>query len=572
MAKVLVIEDEAAIRGNVIDILSAEGFEVFEAENGVIGLEMARAILPDIILCDVMMPELDGHEVVKALRQDVATTAIPVVFLTARASKADFRQGMVLGANDYLTKPFTALELLEAIDSQLARQIAIEEKHQLELREIEERITRSLSYDPITALPNQFLLREQFQQLLEATSQSSQSIAVLYIHLSQFEHLEATLAPDLYQQLQQALAERLKKWGTEGCAITRLRENQFLLMVQYLSNQEEIETAVQELLAHLEQPFDVESQRTYLPLCIGVSLYPEHGTQIDSLVKNAELAAQSLSRQGMNAYQFYSENLSTRSLEVFLLTNELRVAWEESYFQVYYQPQVQTQTGKIVGSEALIRCLHPEKGLLPPARFIPLAEAIGLIVPIGEWVARTACEQTKQWQGQIIQPLRIAVNLSPRQFNQTDLEQVILRLLAETVLDPTCLELEITESCVMEDLPRTIQVLKSLKDRGIKIALDDFGTGYASLSHLKQIPVDSVKIDRLFISNIQEDQKDQEIVKNIIQIAHRLGLKTIAEGVETQAEWECLRQYECDELQGYLFSRPISALEFGTLLKRGGCF
>lgn len=566
MTKVLVIEDEETIRANLLDVLEVEGFDALEASNGQVGLQMAKEHLPDIILCDVMMPVMDGFEVVKALREHPSTATIPFVFLTARAAKIDFRHGMVLGANDYLTKPFTVAELLEAITSQLAKQAAIAEKYQLELKQLEERFNQLLCYDNATGLPNQFLLREQFNQFLEAADADDHRLSVLCIFLHHFERFSTTLEPSLYHQLLKLLVARLQHNTGSNDSVARLKDNQFVVISSDKADAEEIAQFTQGVLNHLMQPFDLGEQRMYLSASVGISCYPQDGIHIEALVKNAEIAAHASSRKA-NVYQFYSSELSAKNLEQLILESDLRTAWEEANFQVYYQPQISVQTGQIIGAEALIRCFHPNQGLLSPARFIPIAEETGLIVPVGEWVAKTACQQTKAWQAQGYPNFRIAVNLSSRQFNQPNLEQMLTRLLEETGIAPECLELEITESCVMEDLKSAIFTLTALRDKGIHVALDDFGTGYSSLSYLKKIPLNTLKIDRSFIQNIQDDPQNSEIVKNIIQMAHGLSLRVIAEGIETEAELNFLCRNECDEVQGYLFSRPIPTQDFGSFLK-----
>lgn len=566
MTKILVIEDETAIRENIVDVLDNEGFEVAEASNGAVGLQLAKTLQPDLILCDVMMPELNGYDLVKALRQAPETATIPLIFLTAKTTKADFRQGMVQGANDYLTKPFTIAELLEAIDSQLAKQTAIAEKYDLERKQLEESLIQSLYVDRVTGLPNQLQLREQFNQLLSQHSEVQQPITIVCLALQQLERLISLLEGELYHQFLQQVVVRLQQ-GITAATIARLSENQFILFLTNQAAQTEIVPAIDHLLHELSQPFDVAEHRVYLSVCLGISLYPCHGTQIESLVRNAEIAAQAIPRQTLNTYQFYTEDLIARSREQLILENELRVAWENEHFQVYYQPQICTQSGCPIGVEALIRCLHPTQGLIPPAKFIPIAEETGLIVPIGEWVARQACQQAKTWQREGRSNMRVAVNLSPRQLSHPHLEQGILNLLEELDLPPQCLELEITESCVMDNLQQAIVTLRSLQNRGIRIALDDFGTGYSSLGYLKQIPLDTLKIDRTFIRNVHEDPQNREIVKNIIQMAHVLGLKALAEGVETQAEANYLREQGCDELQGYFFSRPVPTPELEVFLQ-----
>ena len=397
MKKILVIEDEEIIRENILKLLKAEGFDVTGAENGVQGLNAAVSNLPDVIICDVMMPELDGYGVLMALRSNPVTATLPFVFLTGKAERSEMRQGMELGADDYLTKPFTKAELVGAIASRLKKQEAVAEQYNT--------------------------LRSQSCALIQDAS-------------------------DKLVQIKTSLCDALQR--------------------------------------------------------------------------------------------------------------------EE--FQVYYQPQVNIQTGKIMSAEALIRWLHPEKGLISPAQFIPSAEATGFIVQLGEWVLQTACRQMQVWQNSGFSGLRVAVNLSARQFHQPDLSSRVAQILAEIGLEPSSLELELTESLMVEDAPSAIATLRQLKSLGVSISIDDFGTGYSSLSYLAQYPFDTLKIDRCFISNINQGCTNAAIVKAIIQMAHSLCLEVIAEGVETEAEKDFLGRYKCDTMQGYLFSPPLPAGDFEQLL------
>lgn len=397
MKKILVIEDEQVIRENILKLLKAEGFDVTGAENGLQGLSSAMSNFFDVILCDVMMPKLDGYGVLAALRSNPVSATVPFVFLTGKADRAQMRQGMELGADDYLTKPFTKAELVGAVVSRLKKQ--------------------------------------------------------------------------------QAVAE------------------------QYNSG-----------------------------------------------------------RAGNNKIT----NNSCNRLE-WLKTN-LWGALEREEFQVYYQPQVNLKTDQITGAEALLRWQHPEKGSISPAEFIPVAEETGFIVPLGEWVLQTACRQLKAWHNAGLSGLRMAVNLSPRQFHQPNLSSRVARILAEIGLPPNCLELELTESMMVQDANSASTTLKSLKDLGVFISIDDFGTGYSSLSYLTQYPFDTLKIDRCFVSNIAEGCRNAAIVKAIINMAHSLSLEVVAEGVETEAEKDFISSYECDTMQGYWFSPPVPAADFEKLL------
>lgn len=402
MKTILVIEDDYVIRENILKILKAEGFDVMGAENGMQGLSLAMSNLPDVILCDVLMPELNGYGVLMALRANPATATVPFVFLTGKADRAEIRQGMELGADDYLTKPFTKAELVGAIAIRLKKQEAFAE---------------------------------------------------------------------LYNTLQ-------------------IQSNEFI-----------IQQNADEKLAQLK-----------------TSLY--------SALKREE-------------------------------------------FLVYYQPQISMNTGKIVGAEALVRWKHHEKGLIPPTEFIPVAEKTGFIIPLGEWILQTACKQVQAWKNDGFSGLRVAVNLSPRQFHQPDLSSRVAQILEKIGLEPSSLELELTESLMVEDVSSAIATLTQLKNLGISLAIDDFGTGYSSLSYLTQYPFDALKIDRSFVRNITDDCKNAAIVKAIIEMAHSLRLEVIAEGVETETEKDFLWRSECDVMQGYFFSPPLSAADFEKLLIEG---
>jgi EAL domain-containing protein (putative c-di-GMP-specific phosphodiesterase class I)/FixJ family two-component response regulator len=397
MKKILVIEDEQVIRENILKLLKAEGFDVTGAANGLQGLSSAMSNVPDVILCDVMMPKLDGYGVLAALRSNPISATVPFVFLTGRADRSQMRQGMELGADDYLTKPFTKAELVGAVVSRLKKQQAVAEQ-----------------YNSVRADNSKFTKNT----------------------CNRLEWLKTNL------------------WG----------------------------------------------------------------------------------------------------------------ALEREEFQVYYQPQVNLKTGQITGAEALLRWQHPEKGQISPAEFIPIAEETGFIVPLGEWVLKTACRQLKAWHDAGLSGLRVAVNLSPRQFSQQNLSSRVAGILAEIGLPPSCLELELTESMMVDDAKSTCATLKSLKDLGVFISIDDFGTGYSSLSYLTQYPFDTLKIDRCFVSNIAEGCRNAAIVKAIINMAHSLSLEVIAEGVETEAEKDFISGYECDTMQGYWFSPPVPAADFEKLL------
>jgi diguanylate cyclase (GGDEF)-like protein len=574
MKKILVIEDEEFVRENILELLDVEGFEIAGAENGQIGIDLAKEMIPDLILCDVMMPGLDGYGVLMALRQDAITASIPFIFLTAKAAKTDFRQGMELGADDYLTKPFTRAELLGAISTRLKKQSAIEERYHTELQQTKEQVNYLIHHDSLTNLPNRLSLREQFKQVQAKDSSDEKLVAVLSLGLDRFHQVNDHLGHTVGDLLLKAVGDRITACVGSNAIVARLNTDQFAIILAF-DKQETCPTTQYKkqagniaytILKSLSQTFNLAGQELFITASIGIALYPRDGTEIEQLIERANTAMTQARQQGGDQYEFYSAAFNIGSSERLILQSSLRHALERDELRVYYQPQVNLKTGQIVGTEALLRWQHPERGLVSPDKFIPIAEETGLIVPIGEWVLHTACKQTKLWQEAGFTDLRIAVNLSSRQFSQIDLRHQLVRILMETGLDPRHIELELTESMLVQNTEVAIRRLNALKSLGVEIAIDDFGTGYSSLSYLQQFPFNILKIDRCFIRNITENPNNAAITKAIIEMAKSLNLKLIAEGVETEAELSFVCQHQCDGMQGFLFSRPLPAHEFEQLL------
>lgn len=605
MTKILVIEDELEVRENILEILKAEKFEVIEAENGFAGTRLAIAKQPDLIICDVMMPQLDGYGVLRVLRQNQNTATIPFIFLTAKSEKADWRLGMELGADDYLIKPFSTQELLAAIAARLQGRFALEQKHARELRQLENKYSNLLYYDSLTKLPNRLSLRSLFEQARAKLSQETQHYAsntggstdklsaegetlqqgkgfapittpeaptkkmlpVLCLGLDRLSRINETLGYSFGDLLLKAVANRLTNFLETGDVVARLNSDQFAIFTGAIAQRKEASKIAENLLAAIAKPFLLEGKEVFVTASTGMAVYPQDGQRIDQLLQKANKAMRRVKESGGNNYQFYIAVWHRGSDEILALENGLRHALDAEEFELYYQPQVDLQTGQIVGAEALLRWQHPQLGLVSPAKFIPLAEESGLIVPIGEWVLKTACQQGKAWQAAGFPSLRMAVNLSGRQFSLPNLRQRLVQILMEANFNPQYLDLELTESIVVQDPKAASGILQLLKALGVTIAIDDFGTGYSSLSYLQQFPFDLLKIDRCFIKNISKNTTNQALTKSIIEMAHSLNLQAIAEGVETEAEMRLLRQYKCDFMQGYLFSKPLPALKFEQLLR-----
>ena len=569
MTKILVIEDEQPVRENILELLDAEGFDAIGAENGRIGVQLALQSVPDLVICDVMMPEVDGYGVLNALRQDPTTATIPFIFLTAKAAKADLRQGMNLGADDYLTKPFTIAELLGAIATRLQKQATLQERYGIALNQAKEQLDYLINYDNLTSLPNRRLLQKRLHEVLAEPNCTQQVVPIICLGLDRFSRINDNMGFAFGDFLLCAVAERLKNCLSETDTLARFSGDKFAFILVNINQKQDAANFAQVILNLISQPFIVNEYEIFLTASIGIALYPDDSDDIDSLLKQADEAMYDAKRQGGNSYQLYTKKINVGSTDPLTLEADLRRGLEREEFKVYYQPQVELGTGEIIGAEALIRWYHPERGLVSPGEFIPLAEENGLIATMEEWVLATACVQTKIWQNAGFSSLKVAVNLSGYQFNQPNLNKKISEILRKTGFNPEFLELELTESLLVKDPEATKAIFRELKALGIQISIDDFGTGYSSLSYLQQFCFDSLKIDQCFVRNITNDAKNAAITKALIQMAHALNLKVVAEGVETEGERAFLCEHKCDVMQGYLFSRPVPAEEFEKLLIEG---
>jgi diguanylate cyclase (GGDEF)-like protein/PAS domain S-box-containing protein len=426
----------------------------------------------------------------------------------------------------------------------------------------EDRIRHLASYDELTGLSNRSMFNQALGHALARARRDGQPLSVMFLDLDRFKNINDTLGHDAGDKVLRKAAERLRGCLRESDIVGRLGGDEFVVLLESLPQPTHIAVVAQKLLAAIARPFSVDGHDFQITASIGISAYPADGEDLQSLLKYADIAMYRAKEQGKNNYQFYSAQMNVHTLERMALETELRGALERHEFVLHYQPKVDLGSGRIVGMEALVRWQHPLKGLVPPAQFIPLAEETGLIVPIGEWVLRTACAQSRSWREQGLPRLRIAVNLSPRQFAHEDLVQDVERLMGESGMQAAQLELEITESTVMHVPERAATLLRKLKASGAIVTIDDFGTGYSSLGYLKRFPIDSLKIDRSFIKDLPLDLEDAAITRAIVAMAHSLGLTVVAEGVETREQAEFLRALGCDEAQGYLFGRPVPEHEF----------
>jgi diguanylate cyclase (GGDEF)-like protein/PAS domain S-box-containing protein len=436
-----------------------------------------------------------------------------------------------------------------------------------ERKTTEERINRLAFYDPLTQLPNRRLLQERLKHSIDLSHRTDTQIAVLMLDLDKFKTVNDTLGHVAGDELLQQVAERIKSRLREEDTVARLGGDEFMVLIENVEHYEYVSNIADDIIYTLGQVFIIrKSHHVYISVSIGISLYPQHGDNVDTLMNNADAALYHIKNQSYGCFAYFSEDLTQKARERINLESRLRRAIEQQELQVYFQPQIDINSGQIVGAEALVRWHDPVYGLVMPTKFITLAEETGLIVPIGEWVLHETCRLGRQWLDLGLPTITLAVNVSPYQFRRTDINALVTKVLNDTGFPVDCLELEITESGLMENQTQAMNILNNLHNQGVRFAIDDFGTGYSSLAYLKYFPLDVLKIDKTFIDDIPFSQGDMAIASTIIVMAHHLGFKVLAEGVETKAQLAFLSDQGCDMYQGYLYSKPISADEFAKLL------
>jgi diguanylate cyclase (GGDEF)-like protein/PAS domain S-box-containing protein len=426
-----------------------------------------------------------------------------------------------------------------------------------------------LSYhDPLTGLPNHLLLQDRFAQIRDYAIRSHTKVALLYLDLDKFKSINDSLGHEAGDTLLRQVAQRLMACVNDGATVSRQGGDEFSILVPGLLHADDVSALATRIMERLQQPFELRGQEISTSASMGVTIFPDDGGELETLRKKADVAMYQAKEVGRNTFRFFDATMNVEAAEHLRLRNGLRRALEGDEFELHYQPQIDLRTGAVTGVEALLRWRHPELGPVSPARFIPVAEESGLIVPIGAWVLSQACRQAQAWQRAGLPALTMAVNLSAVQFKRGDVEQSVLRALEDSGLAPTRLELELTESILIQNAEAVLASVKRLKQQGVTLSIDDFGTGYSSLSYLKRFDIDKLKIDQSFVRDLCSDADDAAIVRAVIQMAHSLSLTTIAEGVETQEMAERLREFGCDEAQGYHFARPMPAAELEAFLRR----
>lgn len=564
---VMMVDDEPMNLEVLQSLLEDAGYQNFIAISDptkVVDIITERK--PDVVLLDLVMPGMSGFEILDHMRARDAITYTPVIVLTAATSAETKLKALEKGATDFLSKPVDASELTLRLKNTLAAKA-----YQ----------NRLAFYDPLTGLPNRRLFMDRLQWSLRMARRDRTAGAVLQVNVDRFRQVNDALGLSTGDQLLVEVADRVERCvrttdavalgaGGDGMQrlVSRLGGDEFNILLTGLTNGEQATVVAQRILDAMAEPIPIAGHDLFVTASIGIAVFPDDGFNEDLLLKNAGVAMGHAKKQGGNAFEFYSRDLNAKSLHRLSLEGALRHAIERNELLMHYQPKVDVATRRLTGAEALVRWMHPERGMVRPDEFIPVAEETGLIVPLGEWVLRDVCKQIRSWHANSLWVPRIAVNVSGNQFRSQNFHATVMDILREARLDPRMLTLELTETTVMANPKDSINMLQALKESGLKLSIDDFGTGYSSLAYLKRLPLDELKVDRSFVNEAQNDNDSSAIITAIISMAHALGLKVVAEGVETRSQLAFLAARGCDQCQGYLFSKPIPAEDFGAILAR----
>jgi diguanylate cyclase (GGDEF)-like protein len=539
----------------MLDEEERTSFEVLHVERLEEALERLRERAFDVVFLDLSLP--DSHGLETLFRVQEATPEVPVVVLSGLDDEGVALQALHNGAQDYLVKGRGDGELV-------ARAI----RYAMERKRAEERLAYMSQYDNLTGLANRALFQDRLERAIVRADRDGTLVTLLLVDLDRFKAVNDSFGQASGDALLKEAAGSILGLVSESDTVARMGGDEFGAVVEGLPDAQDVVPLAEGIIGAFSEPFSLNGHEVPVTASVGISVYPP--SEGDGLLRDAAAAVNRAKQIGRNSYQFYAPEMNVQAFERMVFETSLRRAEEREEFLLYYQPQVDLETGRIVAAEALLRWQHPDFGLVLPTEFIPVLEETGLIVPVGEWVLRTACSHAKEWRDAGIAPLRIAVNLSARQFGREELAEKVLGVLRETGFESVNVELELTEGLLMEDTQKIVATLGELKKiSGLKLAVDDFGTGHSSLSYLRRFPLDILKIDRSFVRDIAADSADAAIVAAIIGLTHSLGLRVIAEGVETEEQLAYLREKGCDLVQGYYFSRPCAADEFVALLRSG---
>ncbi|MBN1379056.1 MAG: EAL domain-containing protein [Gammaproteobacteria bacterium] len=591
MPSLLIVDDEPSVLTSLTFLFKRHGYDVLAAEHPEKALEQVASLRDigslGVVISDYRMPTMSGIE----LLHEIAKFAPEAkrILLTAKSDLVTVMDAVNEGGlYRFLTKPCSYELLLRTVEEAFLVFNSAQENRQLneELRQANIQL-RSLSkklearvehttkelraaiyFDRLTGLPSIELMHDRLAVAIQSAIRSAQTITVIYIGIENFSLINENLGHKIGNDLLCAFAARLEALIWEGDSAGRMHGDRFALIISNTAPGEPANELITRLLGLLQQPFQIGEQQIYLDANFGIAFFPEDGSSPQALLSHAEVAMHQARKDPDASYRFYSEDINRQSNERFILHSQIRAALENGEFKVHYQPRINVITGKIIGVEALLRWQHPERGLLPPAEFLYALEETGLIRQAGEWVLNEVCKSVVEWQAEVGHSLHVAVNVSPIQLKAGDFRDLVEKAIEHSKLDlsKTTLELEITENIFLSDMEQVREQLNSLRQMGIKIAIDDFGTGYSSLSYLIKLPIHYLKIDRTFVIDITKSRDAKAIVRAITSLAQSLRLQVVAEGIETEDQLEAMRTLDCEEFQGFLFSRPVSADAMRQLL------
>jgi diguanylate cyclase (GGDEF)-like protein len=570
-SRVLIVDDDAMLRAVVAAALESDDVDTFEAESGERALVLCDEVSPELVILDIEMPGIGGYEACRQLRRRPDGHDRIILMATGHDDVESIERSYVAGATDFVAKPLNLVILGHRVRYLL--------RANRERKAAEERVARMALYDELTGLPNRAFLERHLAYVVEHAKRTQRSGAVLSLDLDGFKRVNDTLGHAAGDAILRQVASRLegclrasdcvsrKEPGGASNAVARFGGDEFVVVLLDLQSMEDAARVSDRVIRLLSAPFDLDGQSYHIGCSIGIAPYPSDTDDPDVLLANADAAMFEAKRRGAGRFQFYCAEMGRRARESLALETSLRRALDEDQFELHYQPKICTKSGSVEGVEALLRWRHPERGLVSPMEFIPLAERNGLIVPIGDWAIRRACMQARAWSDQGRGELSVAVNVSTRQFRTRELPETVRDALATAGLPAHRLELEITEGSLMEDRREAAAMLNELRAIGVRVAIDDFGTGYSSLSYLRHLPVDTIKVDRSFVRDVTTNAHSAAIATAILAMTRALRLETVAEGVETAEQLEFLVERGCETVQGFLFSRPLPPAELAAWLK-----
>jgi diguanylate cyclase (GGDEF)-like protein len=572
-ATVLVCDDDPTYLLLMEETLSSDNLNVLTATNGVDALKLYLKHEPTIVLLDVHMPMLSGFEVCAEIRKHPRGKDTPILMVTGADDIASIENAYKFGATDFLPKPIKWPMVSHRVRYMLKGNETFKS-----LKRSEEKMRRLAYFDTLTGLPNRQSLDESLEEAIWFAAKESQNLCIMYIDLDNFKRINDTLGHDFGDKLLKRISQKIclcvqdknsipeELINSAQIEVSRLGGDEFMILLNDMQNDDDVKLVAKSLVNCISELVTIDDYEVALTPSIGIAMYPRDGESATELKKHADVAMYYAKSMGRSGYRFFAESLNENAMKFLRIEGCLRNALNNQEFSLHYQPQVCLKKNEIVSVEALLRWNSPELGCVTPGDFIPVAEDSGIINELGEWVMRKACVQAKEWLDLGMQNFRVSVNLSSIQFKRASLLKMIKSALDDSGLPPSLLEIELTESAIMNDVDQNIIRLNQIRDMGVAISIDDFGTGYSSLSYLKKFPIHTLKIDRSFVINIDTDPDDAAIVEAIIALATTLNLTVIAEGVETHGQLKSLNAFRCDIIQGFYFSKAVPAEDINKLM------